>query len=411
MRNRLLWIVIGVETLSIIALLGWATTHPRKAAAPAPATSTSQQTTTPGTTLHTPALAPVVLAQGLSAPTTITSTGVKGDTRLFVTEQAGHVRIVDSKGALSAPILDISSSVQNQGEMGLLGLAFHPKFASNHYIYVYYINKTRQTVVARYELDPTTSMAKPASVKVLLTLQQVYTNHKGGQLQFGPDGYLYIGIGDGGSGGDPDKHGQDLHTWFGKILRIDVDRGDPYSIPTSNPYARSTDKNIKPEIWASGLRNPWRFSFDRQTGDLFIADVGQNTYEEINLQPKNSRGGENYGWRCFEASYTYNSDDCGAANQYTSPIVEYAHADKRCSITGGYVYRGTQEPALVGVYMYADYCSGEIFYATKQPNTWQSVVGAKTTTSISTFGEDVNGEVYFADVASGTLYHLTDSAN
>ncbi|HSX17580.1 MAG TPA: PQQ-dependent sugar dehydrogenase [Patescibacteria group bacterium] len=407
-RDRLLWIIIGLEVAVLVVILTLAIVHPHKAAAPAPA---AVQTTTPQQQFNAPVIEPVLFAKGLASATSIVATGTPGDKSLFVTERQGFIRTLDNKGVVSGPVLDITPKVLDNGEMGLLGLAFHPKFKDNHYFYAYYINRDKKTVVARYTMDPATNTAKASTEKVLLTLQQVYGNHKGGQLQFGPDGYLYIGIGDGGSAGDPDNHGQDTHTWFGKILRIDVDHGDPYSVPSTNPFARSTDTSVKPEIWAMGLRNPWRFSFDSKTKDLYIADVGQDKYEEVDVQKASSKGGENYGWRCYEATHSYNAAGCKGADQYVMPMLEYAHDNKRCSITGGYVYRGSAEPALVGKYLYGDYCTGEIFYASVQNGAWTQTLGIDTDNAISTFGQDNSGELYYADVANGNIYHLTDSAN
>jgi glucose/arabinose dehydrogenase len=267
-----------------------------------------------------------------------------------------------------------------------------------------------QTVVSRFTYSQSANTIATSSEKVLLTLQHIYGNHKGGQIAFGPDGYLYIAIGDGGSANDPHNNGQNKQVWFGKLLRIDVDRGDPYQIPATNPFANDPDTKVKREIWAFGLRNPWRFGFDRQTGDLYIADVGQGVYEEIDFQAAASKGGENYGWRCREGLHDFNMTACKDASQYAPPVIEYSHEDGRCSVTGGAVYRGALEPALQGKYFYADYCSGEIFY-TQQSTTWTTTVAATTQHRISTFGEDTAGEIYYTDLPAGTLYRVTDTAN
>jgi glucose/arabinose dehydrogenase len=404
---RILWVIVGILAAALIAVLGWALIHPNKVVAP---TNTSK-TSTQHVNYKTPVIAAVAFAKGLSAPTTLTNDGIGGDSRLFVTERGGTIRIINKDGSVGAPILDISSQVLNDTEMGLLGLAFPPQFASNHHFYAYYINKSRQSVLSRFTFDMTTNTVKPTSEKVLMTVDQPYGNHKGGQLAFGPDGYLYIGLGDGGSGGDPGNRAQDIHTLLGKILRIDVNSGDPYSIPATNPFARSTDTNSKPEIWAYGLRNPWRFSFDSQTHDLYIGDVGQGNYEELDVQPANSKGGENYGWRCREGLHDFNTAGCKDASQYVSPVIEYAHDGGRCSITGGYVYRGTAEPALNSLYFFGDYCTGEIMYATKQNGAWSTTGASKTGNHISTFGQDIAGELYYADVDSGQVYRITDTAN
>jgi glucose/arabinose dehydrogenase len=408
-HTRFLWIIAGVLAAVFIALLGWAVVRPGKANAP---TTTANKTATHHTvTYKPPVITPVSFAKGLNAPTNIIADGVSGDTRLFVTERGGTIRIVNKDGTVSAPILDISSKVLAGGEMGLIGLAFHPKFAENHYLYIYYINHDRQSVLARYKFDTASNTINPTTEKVLLTIPQPYENHNGGQLAFGVDGYLYWGLGDGGSGGDPENRAQDVHTLLGKILRLDVDGGNPYSIPATNPFTRSTDRQVKPEIWAYGLRNPWRFSFDSKTHDLYIADVGQGTYEEIDVQPAASKGGENYGWRCREGLHDFNTAGCKDASQYVSPVIEYTHEGGRCSITGGYIYRGTAEPALDGLYIFGDYCTGEIMYASKQDNTWSTTGAAKTGSHISTFGQGNDGELYYADLDKGELFHITDTAN
>jgi glucose/arabinose dehydrogenase len=353
---------------------------------------------------------PTAFAQGLQKPTAIAATGDTADRRLFVTEQDGTVQVVDEQGKLGTqPFLDIRSKVLVDSEMGLLGMAFHPKYQENGYFYVYYINKSKQSVLARFKLDATTGRADAKSEKVILTLQQSYTNHKGGQVAFGPDGFLYLGLGDGGSGGDPDDNGQDKNTWFGKVLRLDIDKGDPYSIPASNPFA--TTKDAKPEVWAWGLRNPWRFSFDRTTHDLYIGDVGQSKYEEIDFQKASSKGGENYGWRCYEGQHVFNTDGCMPAEGYVQPIVEYAHEAGRCSVTGGYVYRGSLQSKLVGTYFYGDLCTGEIFAASQQTGAWKTTLAGTSPASITTFGEDNSGELYFADAKAGAIYRLEDASN
>ncbi|HEV7454915.1 MAG TPA: PQQ-dependent sugar dehydrogenase, partial [Candidatus Saccharimonadales bacterium] len=396
--------IVGVEAAVVAGLITWSFVHPHKTT---PATSFGPPPI--NRSYKTPHITPVSYAKGLATPTSIAATGALDDARIFVTERAGTIRAVSNKGVVSSPQLDITNKVLNSGEMGLLGLAFHPKYPDNHYFYVYYINTAKQSVVARYTMDPATNVANPASEKILLTLQQSYPNHKGGQLQFGADGYLYIAIGDGGSAGDPGNHGQDLTNWFGKILRIDVDHGDPYSVPATNPFVHTAA--AKPEIWAYGLRNPWRFSFDSKTKDLYIADVGQDKYEELDVQSAGSKGGENYGWRCYEGLHEFNAAGCKAAGQYVKPVLEYTHDNKRCSITGGYVYRGSAEPSLAGKYFYADYCSGDIMYTSKQGGQWQQPVVTASGNSISTFGQDTAGELFYADGNSGEIFRITDTAN
>lgn len=410
-----LLIIVSVEVVAAAALIVWAVFfHHKDTTKPAPAPVAQAPSQTPAPSLHVPTLLPVQFATGLTRPTAIASSDDRSDHRLFVTEQQGTIRIIDNVGKVAGqPFLDIQSKIQNdKAEMGLLGLALHPGFKQSGYFYVDYVDKAQETVIARYQISKQTGLADPTSEKVLLKIKQPYPNHKGGQLAFGPDGYLYIGMGDGGSGGDPQNRAQNKGELLGKILRIDVDHGDPYAIPASNPF--KNEAGAKPEIWAYGLRNPWRFSFDTQTKDLFIADVGQSAYEELDIQPSTSKGGENYGWRCYEATHAYNTDGCKPASDYVAPALEYAHGDKGglCSITGGYVYRGNRFPSLAGKYIFGDYCTGQIFYAENTGGKWQSTLGATTqfTQALSTFGQDNQGELYVADLAGGGIYHLTDSA-
>jgi glucose/arabinose dehydrogenase len=397
---KLLLAVAALEVLGVICLLIWTTSKTALAPTAKPTAQTEQKTTTP--MQPTISLAPV--ASGLTAPVDIAATHNITDKRLFVVEQAGVIRSIDGDKKLDpTPFLDIQNRVLSGGEMGLLGLAFHPKSVENNFFYVNYIDKQQNTIVARYTIDKTSGRGDPASEKILLKIKQPYANHNGGDMAFGPDGYLYIGMGDGGGAGDPDDRAQNKTDLLGKILRIDVDKGKLYAVPSSNPYA---EQGGKPEIWASGLRNPWRFSFDHLTGELFIADVGQGNYEEINLQPSTSKGGENYGWRCIEGTHTFSTTGCQNAASYTQPIIEYDHSEKRCSVTGGYVYRGHAYTSLLGSYFYGDYCGGQLYYAKRQADGWKSTLGSNTDLSISTFGQDSNGELYLADLKSGTIYQI-----
>lgn len=357
--------------------------------------------------LGDPLVRPELVATGLKSPTGIVAAF---DQRLFVLEQAGQVRIIDNAKKLSEkPFLDLSSEVLSGGEMGLLGLAFHPAYQDNGYFYASYIDKDQNTVIARFTVSADANVADPASKKVIFTLKQPYANHNGGDIAFGPDGFLYIALGDGGSGGDPHNYGQNKDSYLGKILRIDSNNGDPYAVPSTNPFVN--EPGVKPEIWAYGLRNPWRISFDKETGDLYIADVGQGKLEEINVQKADSKGGENYGWRCYEGTQAHKPEGCKPAEEYTAPIVEYNHDDGRCSVTGGYVYRGEQYPALSGKYFYGDFCNGQLFYADTTGDTWTNVLAATTPYRISTFGQGIDGELYFADFTSGSIYHIRDAAN
>jgi glucose/arabinose dehydrogenase len=283
--------------------------------------------------------------EGFSSPVHITH-AADGSGRLFVVEQSGRIRIIKGSGTLPVPFLDISDRVSCCGEQGLLSVAFPPDYAIKGHFYVNHTNLSGDTVVARYRVSADPDVADAATEEILLTIAQPFANHNGGQLAFGPDGYLYIGTGDGGSGGDPLNNGQNTDVLLGKLLRIDVEAGvAPYGIPPTNPYRLRA--GYRPEIWALGLRNPWRFSFDRLTGDLYIGDVGQNMYEEINFQPAASAGGENYGWRIMEGFHCYNPAACNPTG-LTLPVLEYEHNQGNCSVTAGGVYRGSFHPNLFG---------------------------------------------------------------
>jgi hypothetical protein len=342
---------------------------------------------------------------GLAGPVGIVSAG---DSRLFVVLQGGQIAIWDGTRIATTSFLDLRGRISTGGERGLLGLAFHPHYASNGRFFVDYTAPNGDVTIARYNVsasDP--NRADPNSGVVLLTIpHSQFANHNGGQLQFGPDGYLYVGVGDGGSGGDPNNNGQNLAQLLGKILRIDVD-GDSYAIPPSNPFVNRA--GARGEIWAYGLRNPWRFSFDRDTSDLWIGDVGQNKYEEVDLQPATSIGGEDYGWRVMEGLHCFDPVTNCPSSGLVLPILEYDHSQNRCSITGGYRYRGTRSPRLRGTYIYADYCSGTIYGATPAPGGgWTSRTLLQTSLGITSFGEDANGELYVADAKGNTIYHLAD---
>lgn len=350
-------------------------------------------------------------ASGLSLPVAITNAG---DSRLFVVEKNGTIRIITEDGqVLPTPYLDIDARVNSvANERGLLGLAFHPDYANNGYFFVNYTNSGGATVVSRFSVSQNDqNQGDPDSELILLTIAQPFSNHNGGGVVFGPDNMLYIGTGDGGSGGDPENSGQTRITLLGKMLRINPNvEGDdpPYFIPADNPFAE--DDFTLDEIWALGLRNPWRYSFDRETGDLWIADVGQNAWEEINLQPADSEGGENYGWRCYEGFAAFNfSGDCNMLAQ-TEPIWTYAHGGGFCraSITGGFVYRGSAFPGLVGYYIYADYCTGKIWSLISDgEGGWTNTELTDFNNSeITAFGEDINGELYMAAIGQGRVYRI-----
>lgn len=366
----------------------------------------------PTTTLP-PRTPPVQLspyAGGFFLPVKIASSGIPGDGRLFVVEQNGYIRIVDAGGAVRpTPFLDLSDHIVWGGEQGLLGLVFHPDYAGNGYFYVNYTRLDGDSVIARYSVSGDPNVADPGSEFVILGFEQPYANHNGGDLAFGPDGYLYIPTGDGGSFGDPQENAQSLGSLLGKVLRIDVDGGSPYAIPPDNPFVGTP--NALPEIWAFGLRNPWRFSFDRQTGDMFIGDVGQGSWEEIDFQPAASAGGENYGWDCYEGNHSYELTGCSPLpSDYVFPIYEYSHAVGH-AVTGGYVYRGSAYPSLLGAYFFADFADARLWSLFFNGTTWELTPhGVFAGRNFSTFGEDNSGELYVADYSSGQVLRLQATA-
>ena len=331
------------------------------------------------------------VATGLSSPVFLTSPA--NDQRLFVVEQVGRIRIIQNGQLLETPFLDIRSRVLSGGERGLLSMVFHPNYATNGFFYVNFTDQPGgHTRVERFTVTAgSPNVANAASSKLIIAINQPFSNHNGGQLAFGADGKLYIGMGDGGSGGDPLNHGQDRSTLLGDLLRIDIDAGDPYAIPADNPYAGSTQ--FRPEIWAYGLRNPWRFSFDRTDGVIYIADVGQNQYEEINAVSA-TQAGVNYGWRTMEGAHCYNTTNCTTTG-LQQPVHEYTHADG-CSITGGYVYRGSRIPGLVGHYLYSDYCTGFLksFKLVNRAATDHRTWNIGDIGSVLSFGQDASGELY-----------------
>lgn len=352
-----------------------------------------------------------LVAGGLTRPLFVTAApGQPG--RIYIVQQGGQILIHENGVVLETPFYDFGPVIgASGGERGLLGLAFHPAYEQNGRFYVNYTDVTGATTVAlycRYADDP--YRADPATATVLLTIPQPFSNHNGGMIAFGPDGYLYVASGDGGSGNDPQNNGQSLETLLGKILRIDVDSAAPYAIPADNPFVSTP--GARGEIWAYGLRNPWRMSFDRETGDLWIGDVGQNALEEIDFQAAGSAGGENYGWRVREGSICrpgeMNCDLPGAVD----PIYDYAQEGSQ-SITGGYVYRGTAIPALAGTYFFADYIAGTVYSLTRAGQTvtvineTENLNDAKYTLSnVASFGEDLDGELYVVDYGEGAVYRI-----
>jgi glucose/arabinose dehydrogenase len=361
-----------------------------------------------------PQISLVVVAGGFVSPVHVTHAG-DGSGRIFVVEQAGRIQILDNgvvpPVVLPVPFLDLASlnppRLVAGGERGLLSVAFPPGFASKRY---FYVNYTRApdgaTVVARYRVSAgNANVADPASEEVILAIPQPFSNHNGGQLAFGPDNNLYIGMGDGGSGGDPLNNGQSPGTLLGKLLRIDVESGvQPYKVPPDNPFLLSA--GYLREIWALGLRNPWRFSFDRGTGDLYIGDVGQNNIEEIDFQPAGDLAGRNYGWNIMEGDscHPFGTVGCNRTD-LTFPVFVYDHS-LGCSVTGGHVYRGAVIPSLQGVYLFGDLCSGRIWGIRKNGAAWDNAVLATTTLTITTFGEDESGNVYVVNYANGDLLQI-----
>lgn len=348
-----------------------------------------------------------LVVDGLDAPLGLESPG-DGSDRLFVMERRGTLRIIANGQVAPTPFLDIRDRVTAGGEQGLLGLAFPPDFRDTGTFYVAYSDREGATVVSRFGSEPGADTADPGSELVLLRQAQPYANHNGGHIAFGPDGYLYVGLGDGGAGGDPLGAGQDLMTWLGTLLRIDVAGDGAYRIPADNPFVGHND--ALPEIWAWGLRNPWRFSFDRASGDLWIGDVGQNSYEEIDLEAATSPGGVNYGWNVMEGPECFRRADCDR-EELELPVISYSHESGwGRSVTGGFVYRGEAIPALQGAYLFGDFVSGTVFVA--RPADADAAAGAwaaepllETGLSIASFGEDEAGELYVVDLRGG-VYRL-----
>lgn len=342
------------------------------------------------------------VGSGFSGPLYVTHAG-DGSGRVFVVEKRGVIRLLEDGRAF----LDISDRVQSRGsEQGLLGLAFHPDFAANGRFFVHYSDRNGDTVIARFEVGPNADAADPGSEQIILRQDQPAANHNGGEITFGPDGYLYIGLGDGGGANDTFGNAQRRDTLLGKLLRIDVDSGDPYAVPADNPFVN--DPAFRPEIFAYGLRNPWRFSFDRATGDLYIADVGQNRYEWVHYRPAGEQGGENFGWPILEGFHCLSGATCDRAG-LTEPVIDYDHS-LGCAITGGYVYRGRQYPAIDGVYFFGDYCSGRVWAMSRDDaGQWQATEMLQANIQLSSFGEDEAGEIYVTDLRGGGVYRLTAS--
>ena len=351
-----------------------------------------------------------------------------GDSRIFVAERLGKIWACDAKGKKlsDTPFLNITDEVftvfpNDYDERGLLGFTFHPNYPDSPYFYVNYIGLDSNSHISRFTVDPKNpNKALKNSELLLLLVNQPkapeFVNHKAGCLKFGPDGYLYVSFGDGGSAGDPRNNAQDMNKFLGKMLRIDVNKPDTkrnknYSIPASNPFVDK--QNVKPEIWASGLRNPFRFSFDKKTGDLWLPDVGQDTWEEINVQKNGAKGGANYGWSCYEGNHNFKFNDCYYNGlPYTFPIVEYKHTENPCgAITGGFVYRGSKYPKLYGLYIYNDYCNGKFSVVFKQNQTWLNVFMLdEDDLDYVSIGEDSKGELYAINQPTGEIEHIIDAS-
>ena len=380
---------------------------PAPSATPSPTltpqpTSTPTETPIPSSPVGSISLAPV-LEGVFTRPLYLTHAG---DDRLFIVEEAGLIRIISDGKLLDEPYLDIRDRVNSVAlERGLLGLAFPPDYGENGFFYVNYSNSEGDTHISRFSVDPTDAdRADPTSEQLLLLIDQPLENHNGGQVAFGPDGFLYVGVGDGGGANDTLLNGQNPTTLLGTILRLDVDSADQTNYaPETNPFVSIPDR--PDEIWAWGLRNPWRFSFDRVKGDLFIADVGQNLWEEVHFQPSDSPGGENYGWNILEGSHCFQSESCDS-NGLEFPIFEYAHLEG-CSITGGYMYRGSQFPGLYGNYFAGDYCQGKIWRLFRQESgEWLAEMVLDSDYVISSFGEDAKGELYVLDHVGGSVFQI-----
>ncbi|WP_418123225.1 PQQ-dependent sugar dehydrogenase [Chryseobacterium sp. PTM-20240506] len=343
----------------------------------------------------------VEFATGLTSPVEITNAN---DSRLFVAQQNGIIKIIQPSGTINTTnFLNISSKVLYGGERGLLGLAFHPQYATNGYFFVYYNNATNGNItVARYTVSSTDpNVADASSEKIILNIPKPFDNHNGGSIHFAPDGKLWVVTGDGGSGGDPNNNAQNKNSLLGKMLRLDINSTNAYNIPPDNPFIGIDGAD---EIWAYGLRNAWKFSFDLTTGNAMIADVGQGQIEEINKNPI-TQAGINYGWRCYEGNTAYNTGGCAAASTMTFPVAIYDHSGGKCSITGGYVYRGTLYPALQGKYFFADYCSNQIgMLSSDNSITWTTSYSGN---GFSTFGQDNQNGLYVAGVNSGKIYKIT----
>ena len=348
------------------------------------------------------------VGSGFTSPVVISTR--PGDDRLWIVEQNGRIRPIEADGTPGDALIDLRGTVSTGSEQGLLGLAFPADHETSGLFYIHYTRRNGDSVLARYGVDD----ASPDTVdgeltEVLWTVDQPYSNHNAGHLAFGPDGYLYVGYGDGGSGGDPENRAQNDSTVLGKMLRIDVSGPTGYAAPADNPFINDAD--VPDDIWSLGLRNPWKYTFDLANDDLYIADVGQNAWEEISVQPSGSTGGDNYGWKVTEGNHCYQSNNCDMSG-FVPAIHEYDHGSG-CSITGGYVYRGTDIEGLDGHYFYSDYCQSQVRSfrkvgdGTVEHTNWTATMnGAPNLQNVSTFGQDEDGELYVASHGNGRIYKI-----
>ena len=397
MRRHLTVLLAAALALTVVPAT--ATAAPARPSAPA---------ATPPAALVARQVNVKLITGGLSSPAGVVNAG-DGTGRLFVIQQGGTVRVVKDNVLLSGNFLDIrgvSGGLQSGGEQGLLGLAFHPSFETNRKLFAYFNNGAGNIVLAEFTANAAGTGVAVGTFDPLLTISHpTFSNHNGGQLAFGPDGYLYVFVGDGGGGGDPNNRSQDVNSLLGKVLRIAPNLNGGYTSPGSNPYVGKTGHD---SIWDLGLRNPWRASFDRANGNLWIADVGQDVYEEVNRESASSPGGVNYGWRCREGKHWYSTSGCDthAPWPYVDPLVEYAHSAGNCSVTGGYVYRGSIQRDLAGHYVFGDYCSGMIWSVSSAASSSSIVYQRDTNLYITSFGEGENGELYLTDQGGGRLYRV-----
>jgi glucose/arabinose dehydrogenase len=374
---------------------------------PDPATPTPEPTPTPEfdaiAALQELSIDLEFVADGFIQPTALVP-ATDGTNRLFVLSRHGIIHVLEDGTVREEPFLDIQDRVTHEMvEQGLLSMALHPEFAENRYFYVNYTDLHGNTMISRFKVSEDGERAIRESETPILPIEQPHYSHNGGNLKFGPDGYLYIGMGDGEDPGDPHGNAQDASTLLGAMLRIDVDGGDPYGIPPDNPFV--DDEYKRDEVWAIGLRNPWRYSFHPQTGDLYIVDVGQWAVEEINVQPADSTGGENYGWPIMEGDQCWEADECDKEG-LTMPVVTYSNPEDGCAIIGGHHYFGKKFPEMHGVFIFGDWCSGNIWGMVEQDGEYHHELLLESDLMINAFGLDQDGEIYVLDFDSGSVFQI-----